>query len=203
VKTTACAFLEGIAPESGQLHNSPRGPLQKPPTEQLFQRTNLPPHWNHLRISAFLAHEPTPGRRSPTARPLTEHSAASSSMACMATDHERDDKVLDEALRPVSKIELASRERSPELSPTRSPVRAVSRGRVRAIYGFMLITHFMLAVDMTSVAVALPLWRPSLTSHVVRMTLTRGIIWVLLLGDCKRHERQQYSRFQHGHRFIS
>ena len=85
-------------------------------------------------------------------------------MACMATNHERDDKVLNEALRPVNKLDLASRETSPELSSTHSPVRAVSRGRVRAIYGFMLITHFMLAIDMTSVAVALPVWMPSSTS---------------------------------------
>ncbi|KAK5653372.1 hypothetical protein OQA88_9064 [Cercophora sp. LCS_1] len=32
----------------------------------------------------------------------------------------------------------------------------VSRRRARAIYGFMLLMHFMLAIDMTSVAVALP-----------------------------------------------
>jgi hypothetical protein len=85
-------------------------------------------------------------------------------MASMATNHEKNDEVLNEALRPVNKLDLASRETTLERSSTHSPARAVSRGRVRAIYGFMLITHFMLAIDMTSVAVALPVWRPSCTA---------------------------------------
>jgi hypothetical protein len=32
----------------------------------------------------------------------------------------------------------------------------VTRKRARSIYAFVLLIHFMLAIDMTSVAVALP-----------------------------------------------
>jgi len=36
----------------------------------------------------------------------------------------------------------------------------IPRSRARAIYGFMLLMHFMLAIDTTSVAVALPVCSP-------------------------------------------
>ncbi|KAK3332139.1 major facilitator superfamily domain-containing protein [Cercophora scortea] len=58
-----------------------------------------------------------------------------------------DGNVLLQHIRPVeSRIEI---------TPPNSTHR-VSRPRARAIYGFMLLVHLLLAIDMTSVAVALP-----------------------------------------------
>lgn len=48
-------------------------------------------------------------------------------------------------------------------APKHHPV-PVSRCRAKWIYGFMLLMHFMLALDTTSVAVALPVCNKMMTT---------------------------------------
>lgn len=94
--------------------------------------------------------------------------------------------------------------------PVRYQRPEVSRQRARAIYGFMLLMHFMLAIDMTSVAIALPVG--SVRQGAIGGTLQSCTSWYAYNGggailtvpsdDSKVHECQQDSRLQHGHRLL-